>query len=98
MERTTKEKNFLKIINRSLSYVILFLSVVALCYCISNITKYISLNKENNDLQETLIALKEKNDSLEIINEKLKDSDYFSVYVKDHYQYSSNTDSIIPIK
>ena len=37
------------------------------------------------------------NDKLEIINNKLKDKDYFSVYVKDKYQYSSNDDSIIPI-
>ena len=98
MERTKKEKNFLKIINRSFSYLILFFSIVALCYSINTVTTYITLKRENTALQETLNELKESNNHLEITNEKLKDSDYFSVYVKDKYQYSSNTDSIIPIK
>lgn len=98
MERTKKEKSFKKIFNRSLSYVILVASIFAVCYSAKKIIDYSVVRKENQNLERQLEALKEENDQLEIINEKLKDKDYFSIYVKDKYQYSSNDNSIIPIK
>lgn len=97
MERTKKEKNILKLFNRTLSYLILLISIFAVCYCTKQIIDFSMAKKENKELQQYLTELKEENDKLEIINNKLKDKDYFSVYVKDKYQYSSNDDSIIPI-
>lgn len=98
MERTKKEKNIKKLFNRSLSYIILVLGVFAFCYSINQITNYAIAKRENHTLEKQLSALKEENEHLEITNEKLKDKDYFSVYVKDKYQYSSSDNSIIPIK
>lgn len=97
MERIKKEKNIKKLFNRSLSYVILIASIFALCYSIKTITNYAIIKKENKVLEQKLTDLKEENDRLEILNDKLKDKNYFSVYVKDKYQYSSNDNSIIPI-
>lgn len=97
MERTQKEKNIKKIFNRSLSYLILLISIFAVFYSVKTITEFAIAKKENNQLEEQLENLKEENDRLEIMNEKLKDKSYFSVYVKDKYQYSSNDDSITPI-
>lgn len=98
MERTKKEKSILKIFNRGLSYIVLLLSIFALCYSIKSIVDYSVAKRNNKVLEEKLADLKEENDRLEIVNSKLKDKNYFSVYVKDKYQYSSNDDSIIPIK
>jgi len=70
---------------------------VSECYSIKNISNYISAKKENSELQQALTELKNDNSRLEILNNKLKDKNYFSVYVKDKYQYSSNNDSITPI-
>ena len=98
MERTKKEKNLKKFLNRSTSYIVLLLSIFALCYSIKRVTDYVKIKNENIILEEKLTELKNENDRLEILNNKLKDKDYFSVYVKDKYQYSSNSESIIPIK
>lgn len=97
MERTQKEKSIMKLFNRVLTYVILLFAVIAICYSINQIINYVVVKKENTELQEVLTSLKEDNEKLEILNSKLKDKDYFSVYVKDKYQYSSNSESIIPI-
>ncbi len=97
MERTKREKSFKKIFNRSLSYVILIVSIFAVCYSAKKIVDFATAKKENNQLEQQLEDLKQENDQLEIINEKLKDKDYFSIYVKDKYQYSSNNNTIIPI-
>lgn len=98
MERTKKEINLKKFFNRSFTYLVLLLSIFALFYSGKKITNYASAKKENNALEERLHELRSENDRLEILNSKLKDKGYFSVYVKDKYQYSSNNDSIIPIK
>lgn len=97
MERTKKEKSILKFLNRSFSYIVLLFAVFAICYSADKVINYISIKHQNDKLQQTLDELKEDNKKLEILNSKLKDKDYFSVYVKDKYQYSSNSDSIIPI-
>ena len=97
MERTKKEKNIKKFLNRTFSYIVLLFSIFAVCYSIKNISNYISAKKENSELQQALTELKNDNSRLEILNNKLKDKNYFSVYVKDKYQYSSNNDSITPI-
>jgi cell division protein FtsB len=97
MERTKKERNLKKIFNRTLSYIILIASIFALCYSVKTISNFVIAKKENQTLQQQLENLKEENNRLEIVNEKLKDKNYFSVYVKDKYQYSSNDNSIIPI-
>ncbi len=97
MERTKKEKSLKKLLNRSFSYLILFAGIFSLCYSIKVITEYVSIKKENAELQETLDSLRKENDRLEITNSKLKDKDYFSVYVEGKYQYSSSSDSIVPI-
>ena len=57
----------------------------------------IKKEKTMNKCYKEILQVKEDNKKLEILNSKLKDKDYFSVYVKDKYQYSSNSDSIIPI-
>lgn len=98
MERTKKEKSVLKIFNRGLSYVILLASIFAICYCAKSIIDYSVVKRDNKVLEQRLDDLKKENNRLEILNNKLKDKDYFSVYVKDKYQYSSNDNSIIPIK
>jgi cell division protein FtsB len=98
MERTKKEKNVKKLLNRAFSYIVLIFSIFALCFSIKEISNYIVAKRENKVLQSTLQELKECNEKLEITSSKLKDREYFSVYVKDKYQYSSNDDSIIPIK
>ena len=97
MERTKKEKSLKKLFNRSLSYIILIASIFALCYSVKKITDFAVIKKENQTLEQKLANLKEENDRLEILNDKLKDKDYFSVYVKGKYQYSSNDNSITPI-
>lgn len=97
MERTKKEKSIIKLFNRGLSYLILLTSIFAVCYCTKQIINLSVAKKENKELQQYLTELKEENNKLKITNNKLKDKDYFSVYVKDKYQYSSNDDSIIPI-
>ena len=79
------------------SYLILFFSIFALCYSIKQTTNYYVLKKENTQLEGKLQELREENNKLEVLNSKLKDKDYFSIYVKDKYQYSSNGDSITPI-
>ena len=98
MERTKKEKSLKKIFNRSLTYIILIAGIFAVCYSINKITNLAIIKNENKNLEKQLQTLKEENEQLEITNAKLKDKDYFSVYVKDKYQYSSNDDSIKPIK
>lgn len=97
MERTKKEKPILKTLNRCLSYLILLFGVFAVCFTIDSVIEFASLKKENTYLEEKLTDLKAENDRLGILNSKLKDKDYFSVYVKDKYQYSSNSDSVIEI-
>lgn len=97
MERTKKEINIKKFANRSFSYLILLFSIFAVMYSAKTIVNYIQIKNENTVLKEKLNELKEDNKKLEVLNQKLKDSDYFSVYVKDKYQYSANNDSIIPI-
>ena len=97
MERTKKEKSIKKIFNRTLSYVVLCFGIFAVCYSIKSITNYALTKKENQTLEKQLSDLKSENDKLEIINTKLKDKNYFSIYVKDKYQYSSNDNNIIPI-
>lgn len=96
MERS-KERNIKKLFNRTLTYIILFFSIFALCYSIKQIVNYVQIKNENTILEEKLRELKDENEKLEILNSKLKDKDYFSVYVKDKYQYSSSNNSIIPI-
>ena len=98
MERTKNGINARKFLNRFLSYVILFFSIFALCYSIKQISDYIVVKNENTELEKTLSELRESNEKLETLNDKLKDKDYFSIYVKDKYQYSSNNDSITPIQ
>lgn len=97
MERTKKEKSIKKFLNRTFSYIILITGIFAICYSTKSITTYIITKKENQNLERQLLELKEENENLEIINQKLKDKDYFSVYVKDKYQYSSKDNSITPI-
>ncbi len=97
MERTQKELNIKKFLNRILSYIVLFLSIFAICYSIKRISDYVVIKRENSVLEEQLANLREENSKLEILNSKLKDKDYFSVYIKDKYQYSPNSGSIIPI-
>lgn len=97
MERTKREKPLLKILNRGLSYVILLFSIFAICFTVDSVIEYVSVQKESKNLEKKLADLKEENDRLGILNSKLKDKDYFSVYVKDKYQYSSNNDSVIEI-
>lgn len=97
MERR-KEKSFKKLFNRVLTYLVLFFSIFALCYSIKRITDYVNIKNENTELQEKLKDLKNENEKLKTLNNKLKDKDYFSVYVKDKYQYSSSNNSITPIK
>ena len=46
MERTQKEKSAMKILNRLLTYLILFFSIFALCYSAKRIIDYVSLKKE----------------------------------------------------
>ena len=88
MERTKKEKSFMKIFNRGLSYIILCASIFAICYCAKSIIDYSVAKRDNNVLEQKLKDLKEENNRLEIVNSKLKDK----------YQYSSNNGSITPIK
>jgi hypothetical protein len=97
MERTTKERNLLKIFNRTFSFAVLFFAIAAVCYSTKTIIDLVATTKENKRLQENLTSLKEANDRLGITNQKLKDKDYFNVYVEDNYQYSSNDNTITPI-
>ena len=97
MERTKKEKSIKKFFNRSLSYIILIVSIFTVCYSVNKITDLILIKNKNKNLEEQLQILKEENKQLEITNAKLKDKNYFSIYVKDKYQYSSKDDSIKPI-
>jgi len=97
MERTKKGQGLKKLLNRFLSYLVLLLSIFAVCYSVKKTVDYVQIKNQNNELEETLNNLKDQNEKLEILNSKLKDKDYFSVYVKDKYQYSSNNDSITPI-
>ena len=97
MERTQKELNIKRFLNRTFSYLVLFFSIFALCYSIKRIVDFSSLKRENTQLEGKLNELREDNKRLEILNSKLKDKNYFSVYVKDKYQYSSNSDSITPM-
>lgn len=96
MERR-KERNLKKHFNRCLTYLILLFSVFALCYSLKRVVDFTKIKNENSILESRLNELREENDKLENLNSKLKDKDYFSVYVKDKYQYSSNNDSITPI-
>ena len=96
MERK-KEKNLKKQFNRCLTYLILFFSIFALCYSVKRIIDFVHIKSENSVLENRLNELREENNKLENLNDKLKDKDYFSIYVKDKYQYSSNNDSITPI-
>lgn len=97
MERTKKERSFKKLFNRALSYVILVASIFAVCFSIDKLTSYIKAKNDNKVLIERLDDLKNENNKLENLNSKLKDKNYFSIYVKDKYQYSPSDGSIIPI-
>ena len=97
MERTKERKNLKKFLNRSFSYLVLLFSIFAVCYSVKTIVNYVQIKNENSVLEETLTELKNNNQKLEILNSKLKDKDYFSVYVKDKYQYSSTSGTITPI-
>lgn len=97
MERTKQTKSFKKILNRFLSYIILIASVFAVCFSIDKIVNYVKVKNDNKVLSERLNELKDENTKLENLNSKLKDKDYFSIYVRDKYQYSPSDGSIIPI-
>ena len=79
MERTKKEINIMRFFNRSFSYLVLLLSIFALCYSFKTIANYISLKQENNALEEKLRDLRNENDRLEILNSKLKDKGYLVI-------------------
>lgn len=97
MERTKKEKSFKKLFNRVLSYIILVASIFAVCFSIDKLTSYVKAKNDNKVLTERLNDLKDENNKLENLNTKLKDPNYFSIYVKGKYQYSPTDGSITPI-
>ena len=68
MERTKKEKNVKKLVNRIFSYVILFIGIFSLCYSVKSIVTFVNLKRENIELQQMLIDLRESNDYLENLN------------------------------
>lgn len=97
MERTKKEKIGKRILNRSISYLVLLGSMFLLCYSVFQITNYVKVRNENNQLNQLIEQIKEENEELKLLNSKLRDSDYVSFYVRENYQYSGN-DNIIKIK
>lgn len=97
MERTKKEKIGKRILNRSISYLVLLGSMFLLCYSVFQITNYVKVRNENNQLNQLIEQIKQENEDLKLLNSKLRDSDYVSFYVRENYQYSGN-DNIIKIK
>ena len=61
MERTKERKSIKKFLNRSFSYLVLLLSIFAVCYSINKIVNYVQIKNENTALEETLTDLRTNN-------------------------------------
>ena len=90
MERTKRERHGKKIINRTISYLILIVSLFMLFYSLGRIVDYINLRIENKRLNDVLIEMQIEKERLELENAKLGDENYFSFYIKGKYQYDGN--------
>lgn len=99
MERTNDQDNKKRRINRMISYGLVVISFFVLIFCISQITRYISLVNENATLTRDLEALKQDSNYLREHFSVLSNDDYYSVYIDSDYQYvDGNNDSIEVIK
>lgn len=75
--------------------------LIVIGYFLISSTKYIlnivDLNREEANLQQQLLQLKEDEGSLKNEIEKLKDPDYIARFARENYLYSKNGEYIIKI-
>lgn len=72
--------------------------IVSFIYSLfSYIIEVKNLNKEQIELDNNLLLLKEEEESLKIEIEKLKDPDYLARYARENYMYSKDGEYIIKV-
>lgn len=77
------------------------ISVIIIGYFIISTTNYalniIELDREQTQLKQNLVVLKENEDNLKNEIQKLKDPDYIARFARENYLYSKNGEYIIKI-
>ena len=81
--------------NRSASIVLLGIGLVALMYFIRIGYDYLYQVNLNNRLTVIRETIKEENQELENISDLLNDSDYYSIYIREEFQF--NGDNVVRI-
>lgn len=81
--------------NRSASIVLLGIGLVALMYFIRIGYDYLYQVNLNNRLTVIRATIKEENQELENISDLLNDSDYYSIYIREEFQF--NGDNVVRI-
>lgn len=78
------------------------ISLIVIGYFIISFGSYLAnikrLTKENENLQQELINMKENEENLKVEIQKLKDPEYVARYARENYLYSKDGEYIINIK
>lgn len=82
--------------NRSASIVMLGIGVIALMYFVRVGYDFYYQNNLNNRLVEIRATIQKENQELENISELLNDSNYYSIYVREEFQFNGNNVIRIP--
>lgn len=99
MERINKEENKKGKINRMISYGLIFVSLIILAFCVSEIIRYVIHVNENATLTRDLETLKQDSNYLREHFDVLSNDEYYSVYIDGEYQFvDSKEDGISLIK
>lgn len=82
--------------NRSASIVLLGIGIIALMYFIRVGYDYVYQVNLNNRLTTIRATIKQENEELENISDLLNDSDYYSIYIREEFQFNGNNVVRIP--
>lgn len=78
------------------------LSIFVICYFVLNLCYYsyriMVLNKTKSDLELQLSSLQNKEETLKVDIQKLKDPEYIAKYARENYMYSKDGEYIIKIE
>lgn len=94
-KKVTKASKRRLLIFGTMSFIVMGYFVFSFGYFIWNIR---DLEKNEKQLQEQLIALKDDAEELETEIQKLKDPDYLARYARENYLYSKDGEYIIKIE
>lgn len=81
------EKNRIMSSNRSLSIILLVISIVLLAISCKIIIDFALVNTEKAKLMELRNQIMEENKLFEDVNSHLQDDNYYDVFVREEYQF-----------